>query len=103
MGWSAVILFLIELFGPALVEWLLRWLDNRLVMAATLLPSPTSYPTEADARAALFDQAIDSLPRFAFARRTLLRVLRDIAVRGGPLTPEDGAAVRDAGRAAEEE
>ena len=101
MGWAAIIAAVIELFGPLIAEWLRKWLDQKLVMAATLLPSPGG--NEAEAREMLFDAALDSLPRFAFARRTFLRTLRGIAVRGGPLTPEDGAAVRDAGRAAEEE
>lgn len=109
MGWASIIAALIQLFGPALVEWLQKWLDGILKRAAESLPDVTTYAAEPLAREALFDRAIALTPRFAFARRTLLRRLKTSAILHGypeavgHLTPDELAEVRDAAFAAADE
>lgn len=100
MGWSAIIIMLIELFGPLLIEWLKKWLEDRLNKAAASLPAAESYGSPELARAALFDEAIAALPRLAFARRALLRRMK--ATDANP-TPEALAELRDIAGAAEQE
>ncbi len=110
MTWAALIAALIEVFGPILVEWLKRWLEDRLKTAATHLPEPTSFAHHSAPPAALFDKAISLLPPLAFARRTLLRRLRASAVKRADalmsgqavavLTADERAELREAAGAA---
>lgn len=100
MGWSAIILALIQVLGPILIEWLKKWLEDRLQQAAARLPAVESFGSPELARAALFDEAIASLPRFAFARRALLRRMK--ATDADP-SPEALAELRDIAGAAEQE
>lgn len=111
MGWSALIMMLIQVLGPILIEWLRKWLDNRMQLAAEQLPAFESYPTEHDAREALFAKAVADLPRRAFARRALLRRLQSTAAACGvtsagairPPSEAEYAELADlAGAAAEE-
>lgn len=111
MGWSALIMMLIQVLGPILVEWLRKWLDSRLARAAEKLPAMSSYASEHAARNALFDQAIADLPHLAYARRALLRRMKDASIDAGvtsqgaarPLTEEEATGLADlAGAAAEE-
>lgn len=101
MGWAAIISAIISIFGPMLAEWLKKWLDSRLADVSQSLPAAESFGSPDLARAALFDAAIDSLPRWAFARRALLRRMK--AHGDGPVTGEAAAEFRDlAGSAAGE-
>lgn len=100
MGWSAIILALLEIFGPLIVAWLKAWLEDRLNRAAANLPAPESFGSPELARAALFDEAIADLPRFAFVRRALLRRMK--ATDANP-TPEALAELRDLAAAAANE
>lgn len=101
MGWAAIITALLQIFGPILGEWLKKWLDSLLNKAAARLPDAETFGSPDAARAALFDEAIASLPRFAFARRSLLRRMR--AHGTGELTPDQKAEFCDLAGAAENE
>lgn len=99
MGWASIIAALLTIFGPMLIEWLKQWLESRMADAATRLPAVASFGSEGDARDALFDEAIRSLPRFAFARRSLLRRMKASAKDG----VVDEAEFRDLAASAENE
>lgn len=101
MGWAAIIAVILEIFGPLLAEWLQKWLDSLLNKAASRLPAASSFATEDMARGALFDEAIRSLPRFAFARRAMLRRMKASGL--GSLTVNEEAEFRDLSAAAENE
>lgn len=101
MGWAAIISALLSVFGPMLIKWLQEWLASRFAEVAAALPDVATFGTPAEARNALFDGAIASLPRFAFARRALLRRMK--AHGDEPLTGDAAAEFRDmAGAAASE-
>lgn len=101
MGWAAVIALIIDLVGPYLMEWLKQLLERWLSRAAADLPAPA---TGADV-VGLFDTAIARLPRFAFARRALLRAVKRAAepraesmMHGTsllPLSPAEAADLKD--------
>lgn len=74
MEWAAIITLLVQIFGPLLARLFERWLEKRLTEAAAHLPPVLYYASEAAARAALFDKAIE-LERRPL-RRTLLKRLR---------------------------
>lgn len=109
MGWEMLILALIQVLGPILVEWLKDWLERRLQQAAARIPELADYPTEDEARDALFDTAIAMT--WNPLRRYLLRRLRHHAARlgvtaSGVLPTLDAAAAEElaaiAGEVAEE-
>ncbi len=100
---SAIISALLAAIGPLLTQWLVAWLQSLFTKAASGLPEPVPG-SESVARAALFDAALNHTPRFAFARRALLRTLKrhaDAAVASG-LTADAVAEIRDAASAADE-
>lgn len=102
MGWAAIIGLLIEILGPILKEWILNWINNHLKRVAASLPAPATFATPQLANDALMDAAISAAPRFAFARRGILRWMK----RKGPaptLTAEDFAELRDLSEAADNE
>ena len=113
MSWAVIINMLIELFGPILVEWLKKWLDDRLKTAAAHLPDPHTFASPMAGTTALFDKAIASLPLLAFSRRTLLRRLRSASVARSEmifsgthpmaLSAEEQAEISDAAGAARNE
>lgn len=100
MGWSAIILALIQLFGPAIMAWLKAWLEGRMNKAAANLPAPESFGSPELARAALFDEVIADLPRFAFVRRAMLRRMKAESVNP---TPDGMAEIRDLAMAVDRE
>lgn len=81
MGWSAIIMILIQVLGPILVDWFKKLLDKWLKKASEGISAPETFGDPATAMSALFDQAVAQQPKRAFARRAALRVLRRIAVR----------------------
>jgi hypothetical protein len=82
MGWAAIIAAIIELFGPMLKEWLQKWLESRLKKAAERINVADFGTDERAAKVALLNVAIADTPRFMFARRLLLRQMRDGVERG---------------------
>lgn len=84
--WASLIFELLKYLGPVLLEWLRKFLENRLERAAAKLPDFATYATEHDARDAVFQQAIDDLPRFAYARRALFHRLKLAASDAGVTT-----------------
>lgn len=107
MGWSAIIAFLMQLFGPLIAEWLRKWLDDRFAKVLPMMPDPAAYPDDAARVRAICDAALATVPRIAFMRRSLIRRIQVAAVAQAnsprPLTPEEIADVSAAGRAAEDE
>lgn len=99
MGWSAIIAVIIQTLGPVLMEWLKKWLESRLQKAAGKLGEGAGFLSESAQQGALFDQAIDDLPRFALVRRMFLRSCRQAAVNaaenGGALRGADAAMLKD--------
>lgn len=102
MGWAALISSLLEIFGPVLAEWLKRWLDSLLQNSAARLPAAESFGSAKAARTALFDEAISSTPRLAFARRGLLRRMKAHA-EVKSLTGDAAEELRDLASAAASE
>lgn len=100
MGWSLLIAELLKLFGPALTEFVKRLVEALLNRAAARMKPLTEFGSPEAGRQALFNEAINGLPRFAFGRRSLLRRMRD---QDGLLTAEDREAFRDLAGAAENE
>lgn len=96
---SAIIAAIIAIVGPIIAEWLKKWLENILSRAATRLEG-RAFGNDTLARSALLDEAIGLTPRFAFARRALLRKLK---ATNGDLSPDDVEAIRDLAGAAENE
>jgi hypothetical protein len=82
MGWAAIIAAIIELFGPLLKEWLQKWLESRLKKAAERINVADFGDDERMAKMALLTRAIEDTPRYMFARRLLLRQMRDSVERG---------------------
>lgn len=80
MPWSAILAVLLQTILPLLVEWLQKWLESRMKVAAERLPAVSSYPSNERAVAALFDEVIASVPRRAMGRRLLLKMLKNKAV-----------------------
>ena len=102
MGWAVLVSELLKVFGPLLTAWLQKWLESLLQKAAARMPDAKLYATPEQARLALLDEAIDAVPRLAFARRALLRRVR--AHAGQPaLTTAEQAEFRDLVGAAENE
>ena len=112
MSWAAVIAALLQVLGPVIADFLKQLLDKWLSRAAESLPAPEG-PGHVGR---LFDAAIERTPRFAFARRNLLRVARRVAesragaifaAAGGaplaPLTAAEAAELADAAGAADAE
>lgn len=101
MGWSVLIAELLKLFGPLLTDWLKSCTEERLERAAANLPAAESFGSEGKAVEALYDEAIDDLPRFAFIRRAALRRMKSAAVtpegtvRRTPLTASEMREGRD--------
>lgn len=98
MGWAALITAIMELFGPLLSTWLADCTKDRLEDAAADMHEPVSFGGEGAAVGALFDKAIDNLPRFAFVRRRALERMKDKAVENGKLrtAPFTGEELREA-------
>lgn len=98
---AAIIASLLSIFGPVLADWLKKCLEERLNDAAAGLPPAASFATEGAAVEALFDAAIDNLPRWAFIRRRSLErmkaasVTADGKLRTAPLTAEELREARD--------
>jgi len=100
MNWAAIIAALMEVFGPILQDWLKDCTAERLNRAAAELPPAETFGSDAAATVAMFDEAIASLPRLAFVRRTGLRRMKAAAivdgkVRRAPLTAHEIAEARD--------
>lgn len=100
MGWAALITQLFQLFEPLLEKWLASCTKQRLEDAADALPDAGTFGTEAAAVHAVFDRAIDDLPRWAFIRRGALARMKAAAVEGDkvrttPLTADERREVRD--------
>lgn len=81
MGWAAIIAAIISVLGPILVDWFKKLLDKWFKKAVTTLKAPEEYGTPQDTVGALFDAAIDGLPKAAYVRRTALRALKRVALR----------------------
>ncbi len=113
MNWQSLISAFFAAIGPILSEWLKKWLEGKLSVAgAAFTSAPAAYADPSRAYAALFDSAISDTPRLAFARRSLLRRLKAVAVaRAGDfasqpvvaLTQTEVDDIRDAAGAAENE
>lgn len=109
MPWSAIITALVQVLLPILVEWLTNWLQSRLNQAASEIPSVEKFGDNKKAVSALFDRAISGTPFRAFARRSLLRWLKNRAVKHADdvvagqftLASDDHDEIRDLGMAAE--
>lgn len=105
MGWSGIILALLEFFGPILAEWFRKWLEGRMARAAERLPDFEVYGTEHGARNALFAQLLDDLPTIAPLRRRIFTRLAEAAEKAsvtsqGPMVPlDEESAVEIAGLA----
>lgn len=93
MAWAAIISALLSIFGPLLLDWLKKWLDSRMVEAAARLPAAETFGSPELARAALFDEVIADLPRFAFGRRALLRRMKATAA-DGTMTADEAAEMK---------
>jgi hypothetical protein len=98
MGWSTLILAIIQFLGPVLIEWLKKWLESRLHAASESLDF-ASFADENAARDAMFDAAI---ARSRGVRRLLLRRAKAHAAVAGVtssnipiLTPEAAAELVD--------
>lgn len=106
MGWAAVITLILQIFGPALSEWIRKWLESRLKKA---MAGAGEFPAvESDAPLRLVMTALNETPWFAFARRNLLRILADLIVaRQGnlttPMTVHELSAVGYAGEQVDRE
>ena len=81
MGWAAIITALLQIFGPMLAEWLKQWLDSWLNKAAARMGDAVAYGDDAARTEALLTKAIDMLPFWALARKSLLRRMRAIDTR----------------------
>jgi hypothetical protein len=100
MGWASIVALILELVGPLLEKWMAECTADRLESASAELPPATSFASQGDAATALFDKAIDDLPRFAFVRRRALERMRDKSVEGdklrtAPFTAEELREARD--------
>ena len=109
MTWATIIAALLSAFGPLLAEWLKKWLEEKLSRASDGIAAPVTHGSPERAAGALFDAALASTPRFAPARRALLRRLRAVAVSRAPelvgvgaveLTHAEVEEIRDAANAA---
>jgi hypothetical protein len=79
MGWSQLILVLIEVLGPFLKELLKKWLEKRLNDISVTLPVMASFDDEQAARDLLFASTIRStLNPF---KRVFLRRVQALAQR----------------------
>lgn len=84
MTWLAVLEVLVRLFGPVLVEWLRKLLDD----AAREMPGvPSHRPVEFDGQLGeLFRRARGKTGWFAFRKRAALRIAERAARnRGGEI------------------
>ena len=112
MSWAAVIAALLQVLGPVIADFLKQLLDKWLSRAAETLPAPAG-PADVGR---LFDAAIERTPRFAFARRSLLRAAKRVAESRAaevfatagaaplaPLTTAEAAELADAAGAADTE
>lgn len=100
MGWASIVAALLAIFGPLISDWLKECTEEKLSDAADNLPEPSTFGSEGEATAALFDEAIARLPRLAFVRRAALRRMKaasivDGKLRTAPLTAEEIAEARD--------
>jgi hypothetical protein len=82
MGWAAIIAAIIELFGPLLKEWITKWIEGRLKKASERINVADFGDDERAAKVALLTVAIEDLPRWAKARRMLLRRMKADVERG---------------------
>lgn len=60
MSWAALISALISVFGPFLKDLIQKWIDKHFNKTAELLGEVGKFGTEAAARDALFDKAIQT-------------------------------------------
>jgi hypothetical protein len=100
MQWVMIITAILELLGPLIQDWLKKCTEEKLSEAAGHLPEPSTFASEGAAAAALFDEAIASLPRLAFIRRAALRRAKLAAIEGStvrvrPLTESELEEGRD--------
>lgn len=119
MNWASVITLIVQMLGPVLSDFLQKLLESLLKKVSGGLPAPSTgdaQPADVQVRH-LFDAALERLPRFAFARRSLLWGCRRVAVAhaaevfaaaagsaGVPqLTGAEAAELRDAAGACEAE
>jgi len=101
MQWAAIFAALWKIFGPYIDKVIQAILDKWLNRAAEQLPPADSFKDQADAQRAAIGKAIEILPRFAFARKGLLRRMK--AKIGQKITAEDAEELRDLSAAAENE
>lgn len=79
MSWTLIIGLIV-----ALLPYLISWLQKLFAKTAKSLPEPDTFATPEAATVALFDAAIQELPKRKYGRRMLLRVLKRIAVARAP-------------------
>lgn len=100
---KAIIAALIAAFGPLIGELIKKWLDKALNTAAGKLAPADSFSSPAKAVVSLLTLAIESQPKLAFGKRTLLRAIQRNAahvVSGFPLSATTEEEIRDAGASA---
>lgn len=70
---AAIILAIVQLFGPIVAKWIQDWLESRLKRAAEQLPPATAFASDGAAASALFDKAIANEWWFNVRARRRLR------------------------------
>lgn len=107
MGWELLLAQLLSVLIPMLVAWIQKWIEGRLKKASERLPAVHTYASEADAAVAVFDAAIEDLPRWAFLKRALLRRAKAACVKNGKVmteaSAEDAVELRDLANALDNE
>lgn len=100
---SAIILMLLEMFGPLIGELLKKIIENLFNKASKNVKATGDKAKDANA---LITEAIRMTPRVRVIRRGLLRNMRDHAptlIKGGKLAAGDKAELRANAEAATEE
>lgn len=87
MGWAAIITLILQTFGPLLVEWLKKWLEDRLKKASTMVAAPESFGDDTDRQEVLLRAVLQDTPRRMVLRRVMLRNM--IAALKDPVAMED--------------
>jgi hypothetical protein len=76
---------IMQILGPLLEKWIASCTEEKLTEAAGRLPGREVFASDGEAANALFDEAIASLPRLAFIRRSALRRAKAVMVVNGQL------------------
>jgi predicted Zn-dependent protease len=97
---SAIIIMLLEMFGPLLSELLKKIIENLFNKAAKNVKATGDKAKDADA---LITEAIRLTPRVRVIRRGLLRNHAPALVKGGKLSTAEKAEIRANAEAASEE